>query len=347
MRPCRDGTRARRILAWAAAAYFLGQLAFSGVRFDPEFASHLGLLRARIAEDPHRPLLLVVGSSRVVMAFNPERLPALWTNSGQQVRPFNLAHHAAGPVMNLMTVCRLLDEGIRPDWMVLEVMPPFLGEEGFGALTAHVGPADLALLRQYTNPWRLYGCFLLDRLLTGHRHQRHFLYQHTPDWVLSDYTFPGMHLRPLGGACLEDHMDPAARQRWLEFARGQYFDRVQQYAVDPIEDRAMRALLERCRQERIATALVLAPESSAFRAWYSPQALATIKDYLDRLSREYGVPVVDARTWVADHDFKDGHHVLARGAAVFTDRLARQVLRPLVQGRLSAPPPFSPAVAQR
>jgi hypothetical protein len=47
------------------------------------------------------------------------------------------------------------------------------------------------------------------------------------------------------------------------------------------------------------------------------------------------VPVVDARTWLDDDDFTDSHHPLQRGAEKFTRRLGRELLEPLVQGRLA------------
>ena len=40
----------------------------------------------------------------------------------------------------------------------------------------------------------------------------------------------------------------------------------------------------------------------------------------------FGVPWTDARTWVADEYFVDGHHLLADGAAAFSERFGRDVL---------------------
>ena len=43
------------------------------------------------------------------------------------------------------------------------------------------------------------------------------------------------------------------------------------------------------------------------------------------LRREWGVPVIDARDWVADKDLWDTHHLLPEGAEVYTDRLGREL----------------------
>jgi hypothetical protein len=72
------------------------------------------------------------------------------------------------------------------------------------------------------------------------------------------------------------------------------------------------------------------PESVAFRGLY-PRAYSTPLDKLLReLERE--VPVIDARGWVPDDGFRDGHHLNRTGAAIFTDRLAVEVIAPALGG---------------
>jgi hypothetical protein len=97
--------------------------------------------------------------------------------------------------------------------------------------------------------------------------------------------------------------------------------------------RALGDLLELCRRDGVPAALVWLPEASAFRAWYTADNLKQLQALLNRLSREYAVPLIDARTWVGDDDFADGHHLLPAGAAAFTERLGREVLLPLLAGR--------------
>jgi hypothetical protein len=328
----------RCVLGWGLACYVAWQLAFSGVRYDPEYSCRRDLLTARIAEDPDRPLLLLIGSSRTLMAFCPEALPPLRTPAGQQVLTFNFSHPAAGPIMNLVEVHRLLGEGVRPDWLVVEMMPAFLAGESFIGLTYGLGPGDLSVLQHYVNPWRLYGCFALQRAVTEHRHQLDFVRRHGLAWFLGEGGRPRIDLKPLGGMFLDEQIDPAERSRRTEVMRSQYAATLQDYELDPAADRAAHALLDLCRLEHIRPVLLLTPESSAFRSWYTPRALTTLYQYLDRLSREYDAPLIDARTWLADGDFTDGHHVLRGGAVAFTRRLAREVLGPLVACKLSGPP---------
>jgi hypothetical protein len=91
----------------------------------------------------------------------------------------------------------------------------------------------------------------------------------------------------------------------------------------------MRDLVERCRREQIPLVLVLMPESSDFRTWYSPEGLAEARRLLAELRDGCGVPVIDASAWVPDDGFKDGHHLMEKGAEVFTTRL-REELRPFL-----------------
>ncbi len=102
-------------------------------------------------------------------------------------------------------------------------------------------------------------------------------------------------------------------------------------------------MLDLCRREGLRAAVVVLPEGDAFRALYPPEALRKIDDYLDRLAAD--VPVIDARGWVGDDGFADGHHLLPSGASVFTARLAREALSPLLRGEIAphARPPRRPA----
>jgi hypothetical protein len=67
------------------------------------------------------------------------------------------------------------------------------------------------------------------------------------------------------------------------------------------------------------------PESSEFRSWYPPAAERAAREHLATLSRELGVPVIDARTWMDDGVFVDGFHLSRIGASLFTRKLGPAV----------------------
>jgi len=79
--------------------------------------------------------------------------------------------------------------------------------------------------------------------------------------------------------------------------------------------RALRDLVQVCRAEHIAAVFVVPPEGSAFRN-YAPAVEAAQVDAIRELAHELAVPLIDARTWVDDANFFDGHHATPRGAAV-------------------------------
>src|SRR5262249_160119 len=147
--------QARAALGWTVAGFACAQivltLALEILRpdvNDPEFEIRLACLEQRQEEDRDRPLLLVVGSSRLVTSFQPEILPPLTTSAGTPVLAFNFSHFGAGPVFNLVEVNRMLHKGVRPRWIVLEVMPPFLAGEGTSMLTTMTSTADLPALHR-------------------------------------------------------------------------------------------------------------------------------------------------------------------------------------------------------
>jgi hypothetical protein len=89
----------------------------------------------------------------------------------------------------------------------------------------------------------------------------------------------------------------------------------------------MRDLVALCRREHVPVVLVLTPEGSLFRSWYTPAARDGPRRLLAELQAVYGVPVIDGTEWLPDEDFTDGHHAAPAGAAAFTERLLAELRR--------------------
>ena len=318
----------RRCLLWILAGIALSQLVLGtaverclpGVR-DPEFQAKLERLRARRREAPDRPLVLVIGSSR--------SLHGLDAGSLGKDRPavvFNFGIGGSGPAQNLLTLCRLLDAGIRPDLVYLELLPALLADSKVLLEEKLLDGARLRLgevrrlRRYYRSPQRLLNGWWLGRLLPCYRHQaelRDVLIAATPSNGIRELDGHGWARRP-------GPISAQFRRDLTGLAHDQYRAAcaAQTLAAGPV--RAVEDTLDLCRRRGIPVRLLLMPEGKGFRALYSPASQQALAGLLNRLT----VPVVDARDWVEETGFWDTHHLLAEGARCFTDRFGREALAP-------------------
>lgn len=344
-RPRRPGTGSRRgrgraALGWAVAAFVGLHVAFNLYLearhpevYDPEYRDRLTVLRDRARDAPDLPLLFVVGSSRVMTNFRPEDLPPMPTPDGSWALPVNLSRTGSGPLMNLVQVRRARRDSFAPRWVVVEVLPALLGDPPH---VRGVTAADLPVLANHVSPAKLCGAYLSERAGAMTARRSAFLRHYWNDVRITGGPWDAQPLLPLGGLAVAPHADagPDEVRRRTAVTVGQYAARLKRLRVHPSSDGAMRELLALCAEKRIGVVLVLTPESSEFRGAYPPAAVRLVDDYCRGLGREYGVPVVDARDWLPDDCFGDGHHATARGAGEFTRRLGREVLQPLIDGRL-------------
>ena len=148
-RQTRANGRAKLALLWGALAFLAGQgvLAYVITRShpeirDPEFGYRLLRLREQGASAPDRPLFLILGSSRTLSGICPPALPGWPADAGPEPRVFNFSLLGAGPVRELLTLRRLLADGHRPDWLLLEVWPPFWPQQGYWLDELHIMPLN-------------------------------------------------------------------------------------------------------------------------------------------------------------------------------------------------------------
>lgn len=322
---------------------------------DPEYGQKLTHLRAQLAEaSPGTPLVLVLGSSRVGTGIRPE---VLLSNCCRPSTPplllFNFGLCCSDPVMELLCFRRLLADGIVPRHVFVEVTP-LAFNDSFPAshgLTEHLDPRrwqwpDVRRLAQYhSQPRVLYRDWLETRLLPASRHRFLLLDRFAPCWVppslfqsLFGHEWHGtdrwgwLHLPGIPSVPSERRRQLLVEQRQLNYEVASRFHPAE------ASDRALRELVDLCRREEIVVSLLAMPD--ALRPCYSPACRAAIDDYLQQLSRECEVALVDARDWIDDGGFADLAHLTPNGAATFTRRFAREVLRPRLGGL--PPPPSGP-----
>jgi hypothetical protein len=332
------GTRTRRLRASTARnALLLGGL-FALVLFvglnaalelrhpefvDGEYALRLRLLTCQLEEHPDRPLCLLLGTSRLAQAVLPADLPLLRTPDGRQALVFNACRFGGSPAMTLVHLRRYLAANVRPRWVVLEVVPGQLSDEEDTFVNEVLTASDLSGLQPFANPTRLFSNYARQSILRAPSYPAHLLGLRTP-------AAPCLDAQGGYGELLDDVSDGERRSR-MERTRHYLRPGVTRFRVSPSSDGILRECLALCRGIGAEVLIVVTPEGSEYRGWYSSEANELLKRFLASLCESRGVDALDARDWLDDADFCDDHHVLRRGAERFTARFGAEILRPWIE----------------
>jgi hypothetical protein len=304
---------------------------------DPDFMAKLDQLRARQRELPGSPLVLMLGSSRTSLGFQAGRVRA--TRDGRPALIFNFGLSGGGPFTELLSLRRLVAAGIRPDLLFIELLPPVFNQGSRHSLEeiwlqgSRLRQAEIAQMsRFHSDPQRLVRRWLRCRLLPWSALHRSLEQVLTPGWV-EPPTAPGHgHIDPFGWEPhFVDGITDQYRARYLEIARSQYRESMENFQLAEQPVGALRAILELCQRTQVQCALILMPEGTEFTALYPAAMRQGLSRFVADLGRLWQVPVIDARGWVPDNDLWDSHHALPSGAAIFTERLEREAIRPLLQ----------------
>lgn len=350
-----SAAKGRRILLWSLASFAVSQLALSvyldkrrlEIR-DPVYGLRLHTLQARLAESPHAPLFLVLGSSRVKYSVWPGAMNVR-PRRGEPPVVFNFGIDAMGPIRSLMYLRRLLADGVHPDWLLLEVWPPLFTEVGIFQEARQVPVEDDLHWRDVPLVCRY---FLGEPAVMHQGLRSNFLpISAFRSPLLADaasFLLPRQKAEEMARQLRQGRPDDRGgwfpmpevwklntprRRRAIERNAEDMKSLMDPLVVDPRSDAALRELLEVCRRHGIQAMLILLPEHSRTRGWYASRTRAWLRAYLARLQQEFQVPTVDARAWAFDEDFADDYlHMRAKGVPRFSERLGREVVQPLVWG---------------
>jgi hypothetical protein len=334
----------RAYLLWSLAGFVVVQLvlgilidqAWPAVR-DPEYANKLRQFRELRAEEPDAPLVVALGSSRTLLGLQAANLRL--TAAGRPALVYNFARPGCGPVLQLLTLRRLLADGVRPGRALVEVMPAFLNRRQGRLLEekdldgAVLQAPELVRACRFANqPWLLVKNWALGRALPCYRYGVE-LEQELPIETPRTGVDPNRGWRPH-----HTEVTPEERNFYTDLAKNQYDDKLTDFhlAAKPVQ--ALHELLALCRRNGIEVAFVVTPEGTPFRALYDSAALPVIDAFLADLRRDWRAPVIDARDWIADEEFFDAHHLLPSGAQHFTDRLGTEL-----EAAWAAPSPVVPS----
>ncbi len=307
---------------------------------DPIYFDKLDLLRTHpvFFQPPGegRPLtVLCLGSSRTLNAVDPDILgPRLSAELGRPVEVFNFGQAGAGPVTVAVYARRLIAAGAKPDVVLIEVHPAFLAgqrpdpPETRWLLPVRLRPEELPLVRAMGFPADDPPAHGLRGRLAPWYEYRYLIVDRYAPWLLMGGKLNAGHEPNARGFARNAPVAPHDARTLLALTQRQYADYMPGFRPNGCGVNAVRDTLEQCRAAGWRAALVLMPESSAFRGWYDPAGYRQVDAVVGGLAAEFGAGVIDARTWVADELVADGHHLTGAGADVLTEKLARDALAP-------------------
>lgn len=343
----------RRAALWGFLFFLCAQAALSAYLSwqrcelrDPVFGLRLRTLKKRMRESSGAPLVLIIGSSRALNGLCPSYMGVPLERGGRIPLVYNFSFAGAGSVRELMTYRRLRAAGIKPDWLLIETWPVQWPEDGAFAergliVEDELHWTDLTVLSRYL-PGKL---DFFTRTLRGNlvplicyrsrllhwsarsllsRELDRSLAKEEEDWTSNDESgwLP----------CRNVPADLAAQRREVDKGLLVAAPLLNPLRISPDSDRALRELLDECRSAGINTALLLMPEHSACRGWYTPQTQAAVCAYLRQMRSDYQVPVFDTRDWVLDEHFADFCHMAPQGVQPFSERFSRAALSSWIRG---------------
>jgi hypothetical protein len=296
---------------------------------DPNCATRENLLRAAVANHPRQPLVIVLGTSRCLHGLRPDMLT---DSSGDDLsRPvvFNFSQPGFGPTHSYVALKHLLRDGFRPEAIVLELVPAQLGMNLSQIDYLDATRLNLRELGDYAvfrdRPGDVYRQWYEARALPAFSFRFRVMERILPRWIPPNKSLTGWRGLDANGWLPLYWNTPSAQA--LEEAQKNLAPFLRNFRIAPDNERAIRMIVELCRTRRISLTVLFAPEGPAFRSWYTPEAIAGMRQLIDWLRHDQGVPVVDARDWIESEAlFWDSHHLVPKGAEVFTHQLSRELM---------------------
>jgi hypothetical protein len=339
--------RARRAIFWACVSFLAVQLG-AGLLMDYRwlrirFPSLVQTLQSLPRNSP-APELLCLGSSRFGAAFGAEEITARMRDD-TGLEAFR-AYNASVPAGDLLTsdylLERLLDQGIQPDWVVIEVSPETLARRNLWMgehARRQVTWDNLALY--WPDVWRSgeISRLLSARLLPLHLHRRQIWRETQRGWLsaqansLEGSAVASVALQDVRWQAMPDNPITLPRTERTHIGLRQIRRWLKDYRIGGGAAQALERLVHRCREHHIQVILVAAPVASAHRALYTPEIDAQFLDYMHRFAATHQCRFADYRASVPDEYFLDNHHVDPEGRKHFSRQLVEELLSPVWQAQ--------------
>lgn len=307
--------------------------------WDPQYAMKADLLRERLAEKPGNPLWVVLGSSRVDDGVKPDVMEDMLHGEKAPLL-FNFGMSGSDLFRELIILRRLISDGMKPQRVGIEILPPLLSSNESSFISA---PSLLVRMRHNElevqcshsfNSKFVCKTWMESRTNPIFKWGTKVEMQTMPAWRLLPVPF----LRQIG-----DNKNVFDKWGWCypffkKVSREDYFKGIQagrrafgpslkDFKVTKNNDQVLREILDLCKQSDIDAFLLLMPESIDFQSIYPDQANKALESLVNHLKSDYGVVVINARSWIAPDGFIDGHHLLASGAEAFTRQFVEELFK--------------------
>ncbi|HEV3383217.1 MAG TPA: hypothetical protein VG097_00300 [Gemmata sp.] len=301
---------------------------------DPEFGHRIDRLNEIKKEHPSITFVLALGTSRTQNAIHPSSMGFLDEAGSMQM--FNFGQSGSSPLKVLLTFRRILDEGIRPSAIIVEVLPVWLtlggaAEVQFREMIPQLSHADLRYLAPYCDcPEELYERWLSARAAPWHAQRISLVSHWLPKWMpwQSRINFQWQSMDRDGFVpFLYSDPPPEFRSQAIARTHEQYEGSFRGFWPSAMSLRALKDLVDLCRSQDIPIAFIVPPVAPTFRNWFAPVAWSAGETHLLALSQELGVGLFSSPQEFTDNDFADGHHMLRKSAQSYSRWLADTHLR--------------------
>jgi hypothetical protein len=308
---------------------------------DPFYGDKLVKLQAKLNPPDRGPAVVMLGSSRTGFAFHGHRVEDRAREAGRPVVAFNFGIPASGPVTQLLYARRLARDGASPDLLLLEIhaaMFADLGErsyESFWLYGDRLTYRELSAVEPYGfDPAAMQSRWRESTFIPWHGLRFQLLGRVAQSWVPWRMRYDWSRTTDAcgWGTPLRETLTAEEREQATRQARDEYQPLLRDWHPGEPATAALRQVLTECAATGVAVKLVLLPEGKSFRDLYPPGSDRVLA-FANAVATVSGCELIDARGWLPDDAFTDGHHQLRSGAEAFSDRLTREVVVPWARER--------------
>lgn len=332
-------------VVWFVLGAFIIQAVANGWMFfnyskssDDYYHKRVALLRNRTpVQSPYPKNMVILGSSRTELGVNAPLVEnSIREKLSRDFAVINFSVTACAQETELLYWKRILHECKAPDMALIEVHPAFLNFKAGGSgveFNSVVWPVerflrhDLDYLERHAFDVRpnIRAEWMKMAYFSFYKNRTSLLNSVFPALVPNEFKGQVSILDKHGQLIIQDELLTSERQaKAMEHTRAQYYHLVREMDLESSRTKALRELLQSCKERNVAVGLLLMPEGGEFRSWYGPGVWAKIENHLHELVEEFGAELFNAHDWMEEAEFKDSHHLYQSGALTFTRRLTNE-----------------------